>query len=87
MANAIKMETLGTIHFGGKNRKAMYYLSGQSLGRDEVPQAWGVFAHLLKINMQVHTSAICITDLPIVTIETEQIAFPNKERVLHLTMH
>ncbi|XP_055492007.1 uncharacterized protein LOC129697443 [Leucoraja erinacea] len=42
------------IHFGGKNRKADYYLNGGTLGKGEMQRDLGVMVHqLLKVDMQV----------------------------------
>ena len=42
------------IHFGGKNRKADYYLNGVRLGEGEVQRDLGVLVHQsLKVSMQV----------------------------------
>ena len=42
------------IHFGGKNRKADYYLNGGRLGKGEMQRDLGVMVHQsLKVGMQV----------------------------------
>ncbi|XP_059822785.1 uncharacterized protein LOC132392642 [Hypanus sabinus] len=71
------------IHFGGKNRKADYYLNGVKLGKGEVQRDLGVLVHQsMKASMQVQQAVKRANGM--LAFITRGIEYRSKEILLQL---